>query len=295
MSTHKTAKRKTTMDIRALKGAGRLVSLTAYSAPMAKLVDPYVDVIIVGDSVGMVLYGMPSTLGVTLDMMIAHGKAVVRASDNACVVVDLPFATYQASPAQAFHSAARLLAETDAQAVKLEGGVEMAETVRFLCERGVPVMAHIGLMPQQANAMGGFKAQGIDERSAQRIFDAALAMEQAGAFCVVIEGTAEALAKRITEVLDVPTIGIGASPACDGQVLVAEDMLGAFSAYTPRFVKQYAEANAIMERAIRQYADEVRSGAFPESKHCFAYGKPLAISETGARTTIDSARVSNVS
>ncbi|MFM0643250.1 3-methyl-2-oxobutanoate hydroxymethyltransferase [Paraburkholderia bryophila] len=278
MSTHKAATRKTTIDIRALKGVGRLVSLTAYSAPMAKLVDPYVDVIIVGDSVGMVLYGMPSTLGVTLDMMIAHGKAVVRASGNACVVVDLPFATYQASPAEAFRSAARLLAETDAQAVKLEGGVEMAETVRFLCERGVPVMAHIGLMPQQANAMGGFKAQGIDERSAQRIFDAALAMEQAGAFCVVIEGTAEALAKRITEVLQVPTIGIGASPACDGQVLVAEDMLGAFSAYAPRFVKQYADTNAVMEDAIRQYADEVRSGAFPESKHCFAYGKPLAIS-----------------
>ncbi|WGS52762.1 3-methyl-2-oxobutanoate hydroxymethyltransferase [Paraburkholderia sp. D15] len=285
MSTHKTATRKTVTEIRSRKGAGSLVSLTAYSAPLAKLVDEHADVIIVGDSVGMVLYGMSSTLGVTLDMMIAHGKAVMRGSSRACVVVDLPFATYQESPAQAFRSAARLLAETDAQAVKLEGGAEMAETIRFLSERGVPVMAHIGLMPQQANTMGGFKAQGLDEHSAARILEDALAVEQAGAFCVVVEGTAEALAKRITDVLRVPTIGIGASPACDGQVLVTEDMLGAFSAYTPRFVKQYANVNTIVEQAIGQYASEVRGGAFPEPKHCFAYGKAIAQAERVVQAT----------
>lgn len=181
MSAHTTTNRKTVTSIRATKGAGSLVSLTAYSTPMARLVDAVADVIIVGDSVGMVLYGMPSTLGVTLDMMIAHGAAVVRGAQQACVVVDLPFATYQESPAQAFRSAARLLAETGAQAVKLEGGAEMADTIRFLTERGVPVMAHIGLMPQQANATGGFKAQGLEPRTAERIFAAARAVEQAGA------------------------------------------------------------------------------------------------------------------
>ncbi|KWD80682.1 3-methyl-2-oxobutanoate hydroxymethyltransferase [Burkholderia ubonensis] len=277
MSAHTTTNRKTVTSIRATKGAGTLVSLTAYSTPMARLVDAVADVIIVGDSVGMVLYGMPSTLGVTLDMMIAHGTAVVRGAQQACVVVDLPFATYQESPAQAFRSAARLLAETGAQAVKLEGGAEMADTIRFLTERGVPVMAHIGLMPQQANATGGFKAQGLEPRTAERIFAAARAVEQAGAFSVVIEGTAEALARHITAALAIPTIGIGASPACDGQVLVTEDMIGGFDAYTPRFVKRYADVGAVTRDAIAQYAHDVRRNAFPEAQHCFGVGKPLQL------------------
>ncbi|KUZ86286.1 3-methyl-2-oxobutanoate hydroxymethyltransferase [Burkholderia ubonensis] len=277
MSAHTTTNRKTVTSIRATKGAGSLVSLTAYSTPMARLVDAVADVIIVGDSVGMVLYGMPSTLGVTLDMMIAHGAAVVRGAQQACVVVDLPFATYQESPAQAFRSAARLLAETGAQAVKLEGGPEMADTIRFLTERGVPVMAHIGLMPQQANATGGFKAQGLEPRTAERIFAAALAVEQAGAFSVVIEGTAEALARHITAALAIPTIGIGASPACDGQVLVTEDMIGGFDTYTPRFVKRYADVGAVTRDAIAQYAHDVRHNAFPEAQHCFGVGKPLQL------------------
>ncbi|WP_321869378.1 3-methyl-2-oxobutanoate hydroxymethyltransferase [Burkholderia ubonensis] len=277
MSAHTTTNRKTVTSIRATKGAGSLVSLTAYSTPMARLVDAVADVIIVGDSVGMVLYGMPSTLGVTLDMMIAHGAAVVRGAQQACVVVDLPFATYQESPAQAFRSAARLLAETGAQAVKLEGGAEMADTIRFLTERGMPVMAHIGLMPQQANATGGFKAQGLEPRTAERIFAAARAVEQAGAFSVVIEGTAEALARHITTALAIPTIGIGASPACDGQVLVTEDMIGGFDAYTPRFVKRYADVGAVTRDAIAQYAHDVRHNAFPEAQHCFGVGKPLQL------------------
>ncbi|KWH36495.1 3-methyl-2-oxobutanoate hydroxymethyltransferase [Burkholderia cepacia] len=279
MSAHTRTTRKTVTAIRSTKGVGSLVSLTAYSAPMAKLVDEVADVIIVGDSVGMVLYGMPDTLRVTLDMMIAHGAAVVRGAAQACVVVDLPFSTYQESPAQAYRSAARLLAETGAQAVKLEGGSEMADTIRFLTERGIPVMAHVGLMPQQANATGGFRAQGMDPRSAAQVFDAACSAERAGAFSVVIEGTAEALARHLTETLTIPTIGIGASPACDGQVLVTEDMIGAFDAYTPRFVKRYADANTVMRDAIRQYANDVRQQVFPEPAHCFGYDKPLQLIE----------------
>jgi 3-methyl-2-oxobutanoate hydroxymethyltransferase len=245
---------------------------------MAKLVDLHADVIIVGDSVGMVLYGMPNTLGVTLDMMIAHGKAVVRGSARACIVVDLPFGSYQESPSQAFRSAARLLRETGAQAVKIEGGAEMVETVRFLRERGVPVMAHVGLMPQHMNTMGGFKAQGLTGAAAEKILSDALVLERAGAFAILIEGTAEALARRITEELTIPTIGIGASPACDGQVLVTEDMLGMFTEYTPKFVKRYADLSGLMSDAIAQYADDVRENTFPEATHCFAYGKPELIS-----------------
>ncbi|WP_321888505.1 3-methyl-2-oxobutanoate hydroxymethyltransferase [Paraburkholderia bannensis] len=277
MSTHSSSGRLSVAAVRARKGAGSLVSLTAYTTPMARLVDAQADIIIVGDSLGMVLYGMPSTLGVTLDMMVAHGAAVVRGSTRACVVIDMPFGSYQESPEQAFRSAARLLVETGAQAVKLEGGVEMAETIRFLTGRGIPVMAHIGLMPQQFNAFGGFKAQGLDERSAQSILEAALAVQDAGAFSVVIEGTAEALAKHLAETLEIPTIGIGASAACDGQVLVTEDMVGSFDTYTPRFVKRYAEVNIAMQSAIEQYANEVRQGIFPQQQHCFGYGKPLML------------------
>ncbi|WP_043245684.1 3-methyl-2-oxobutanoate hydroxymethyltransferase [Pseudomonas solani] len=269
MSTHAPIARLTVPAIRQRKGAGSLVSLTAYSTPMARWVDAHADLIIVGDSVGMVLYGMPSTLGVTLEMMIAHGQAVMRGSSRACVAVDLPFGSYQASPEQAFVSAARLLRETGAAAVKLEGGEEMAATVAFLVNRGVPVLAHIGLMPQQVNTMGGFKAQGRDAAGAERVRRDALAMQAAGAFAVVIEGTAEPLARQLSEELEIPTIGIGASPACDGQVLVTEDLLGLFGDYQPRFVKRYAELAPSIEQALAVYAGDVRAGRFPDMEHCF--------------------------
>lgn len=269
MSTHVRHNRLTIPAIQQRKGAGSLVVLTAYSLPMARWVDAHADLIIVGDSLGMVLYGMPSTLGVTLDMMIAHGQAVMRGAERACVVVDLPFGSYQASPEQAFHSAARILRETGAQGIKLEGGTEMADTVAFLVRRGIPVMAHVGLMPQQVNSMGGFKAQGRDPQSATKVRDDALAMQAAGAFSVVLEGIAEPLARSLSEELHIPTIGIGASPACDGQVLVTEDLLGLFGEYQPRFVKRYAELQPQIEQALGHYAREVRSGEFPGLEHCF--------------------------
>ena len=222
-------RRLTVRDIR--KRAEPIVCLTAYTAPMARLLDPHVDLLLVGDSLGMVLYGMESTVPVTLDMMIAHGAAVVRGSAHACVMVDLPFGSYQESPQQAFRSAARVLAETGCAGVKLEGGAEMAETVRFLSQRGVPVWSHIGLMPQAVN-VSGFRAQGRDAAEAERIMADARAVVDAGAFALLIEGTYEAAARAITEAVPVPTIGIGASPACDGQVLVTEDVLGLFAGFT---------------------------------------------------------------
>lgn len=269
MSSHLHHSRLTIPAIRQRKGAGSLVALTAYSLPMARQVDAHADVIIVGDSVGMVLYGMTSTLGVTLDMMIAHGLAVTRGASRACVVVDMPFGSYQASLEQAFINAARVLRETGAQGIKLEGGEEMAGTVDYLVKRGVPVMAHVGLMPQQVNNLGGFKAQGRDESSAAKVRRDALAMQAAGAFSVVLEGIAEPLARSLSEELTIPTIGIGASPACDGQVLVTEDLLGLFGEYQPRFVKRYAELQGVIDQALGEYASEVRSGRFPGMEHCF--------------------------
>lgn len=269
MSAQQQQARKTIPLIRQLKGAGKLVALTAYTTPMARRLDPYVDMMLVGDSLGMVIYGLSSTLAVSLDMMIAHGAAVVRGSTQACVVVDLPFGSYQASPAQAFQAAARVLSETGAQAVKLEGGAEMAETVRFLCERGVPVVSHIGLMPQQVNAVGGYKAQGMQNDGSDKILHDALALEAAGAFALVVECTAEAVGKRVTDALSIPVIGIGASPACDGQILVTEDMLGLAGDFTPKFVKHYARLGQEIEQAVASYADEVRKGVFPAAEHCF--------------------------
>jgi len=273
MSSHASLARLGVPDLTRRKGAGSLVSLTAYTTPMARLADRHADLIIIGDSLGMVLYGLPSTLAVTLEMMIAHGQAVLRGSSRALVAVDLPFGSYQASPEQAFASAARVLAETGAQAVKLEGGAEMADTVRFLTARGVPVLAHVGLMPQQLNALGGFRAQGRDAASAAKVRTDALAMQESGAFAVVLEGLAEPLARALTAELVIPTIGIGASPACDGQVLVSEDALGLFGDYTPRFVKRYAELLREADAALEQYAAEVRSGAFPTLGHCFGVEK----------------------
>ena len=228
-------------DIRARKGSAPLVVLTAYTTPMARLVDAHCDIALVGDSLGMVLHGMPSTLGVTMEMMILHGRSVVRGGQKAMVVIDMPFGSYEEGPAQAYRNAARLMAETGAPAVKLEGGAHMADTIAFLTKRGVPVMAHIGLTPQAVNTLGGYKVVGRDEEAARVMADA-LACEAAGAFSIVLEKVPVGLAGRITAALSIPTIGIGAGVDCDGQVLVVDDMLGLFTEFRPKFVKRYANA-----------------------------------------------------
>ncbi|MFD1625081.1 3-methyl-2-oxobutanoate hydroxymethyltransferase [Azospirillum griseum] len=274
MSASKSITRLSTPDLRARKGAEPIVCLTAYTAPMARLLDQHVDLLLVGDSLGMVVYGLDSTLPVSLDMMIAHGAAVVRASEQACVVVDLPFGCYQESPQAAFRASARVMQETGAQAVKLEGGLEMAETVAFLTARGIPVMGHVGLTPQSVNTLGGYKALGRDPAVAERIVADARAIAQAGAFSVVLEAVMEPLARRITEEIAIPTIGIGGSPACDGQVLVTDDMLGLFGQFQPKFVKRYAEMADTVTQAVASYAAEVRTRRFPGPEHCFGIKKP---------------------
>lgn len=264
------ARRLTVRDIQSRKGAEPVVCLTAYTTPMARMLDPHVDLLLVGDSLGMVLYGLPTTLGVTLDMMIAHGQAVVRGSTRAMVVVDMPFGSVQESPALAFRHAARVLAETSAAAVKIEGGREMAETIAFLVARGVPVMGHVGLRPQMVHALGGFRAQGRGDAEAEGLVDDARAVAEAGAFSMVVEGTVEDVAARLTETVAVPTIGIGASVACDGQVLVTEDVLGLFTDFTPRFVRRYADLAGAVEEAAAAYAADVRARRFPGPEHTFA-------------------------
>ena len=263
MSAEVKIRRKTSRDVRLMKAQTPIVVLTAYTAPMARLLDPHVDVLLVGDSLGMVLYGMDSTLGVTLDMMINHGLAVMRGSRNACVIVDLPFGGYQESKEQAFRNSARVMAETGCAGVKLEGGVEMAETIRFLVDRGIPVMAHVGLKPQSVNALGGFRAQGRTDEEAAQVLRDAQAVTEAGAFSVVIEGTIEPVARKVSEAIAIPTIGIGASVACDGQVLVTEDILGLAGDISPKFVKRFAHLGEHIDDAARVYADEVRNRVFP--------------------------------
>jgi 3-methyl-2-oxobutanoate hydroxymethyltransferase len=255
-------------DIRARKGGQPLVVLTAYSTPVARLVDAHCDIVLVGDSVGMVIHGLPSTLGVTMEMMILHGKAVVRGAAKAMPVIDMPFGSYEEGPQQAFRNASRLMAETGAPAVKLEGGQHMAETIAFLTARGVPVMAHVGLTPQSVNTLGGYKVVGRAEE-AEKVMADAKAIEAAGAFSVVLEKVPEGLAGRITQALAIPTIGIGAGAACDGQVLVVDDMLGLFTDFRPKFVKRYAELGKAADEAIAAYAAEVRSRAFPAAEHSF--------------------------
>ena len=277
MSASNLTARHSVPALRARKGGEPIVCLTAYTAPVARLLDPHVDILLVGDSLGMVVYGLDSTLPVTLDMMIAHGAAVVRASERACVVVDLPFGSYQESKEAAFRASARVMAETGAQAVKLEGGLEMAETVAFLTARGIPVMGHVGLTPQSVNTLGGYKAVGRDAAAAERIAADARAITEAGAFTLVIEGTMEQLARRITEEVAIPTIGIGGSPACDGQVLVTDDMLGLFGAFQPKFVKRYANLGETVGEAAATYAAEVRSRAFPRPEHCFGMKKAATV------------------
>jgi 3-methyl-2-oxobutanoate hydroxymethyltransferase len=265
-------RRLTVPQIQRRKAAGKteqpLVMLTAYTARQAQLLDAHCDMLLVGDSLGQVVYGLPSTLQVTLEMMIAHGAAVVRGSYHSVVIVDMPFGSYEQSPQQAYAAAARIMAETGCAAVKLEGGAAMAPTVRFLVERGIPVMAHVGLTPQAVNALGGYGARGRDKREHDKIVADGQAVQDAGAFAVVIEGVVEPIAVAITEALAIPTIGIGASAQCDGQVLVTEDMLGLFER-VPRFVRRYEELAETIAGAAERYAADVRARAFPGAEQTY--------------------------
>jgi 3-methyl-2-oxobutanoate hydroxymethyltransferase len=270
MSAQTQTKRITAADIALRKGGEPVVCLTAYDAPMARILDPHCDLLLLGDSVGMVVHGLPSTVGVTVDMMIMHGKAVMRAAEKAMVVVDMPFGSYEESPELAFRNASRILGETGAQAVKLESGRYAGATIRFLVDRGVPVMGHVGLRPQAVNVTGGFRAKGRTGAEREEIMAEARAAEEAGAFAIVIEGVSEELAREITNAVAIPTIGIGASPACDGQILVTQDMLGLFD-WTPKFVKRYASLKTAIDDAVRQYAGEVRSRTFPEPAQVYRF------------------------
>lgn len=260
-------------DIAARKGGVPIVCLTAYTTPVARIVDPHCDVVLVGDSVGMVLHGLPSTLGVTMEMMVLHGRAVARGLSRALMVIDMPFGSYEEGPAQAMRNAARLMAETGAAAVKLEGGRHMAETIAFLVARGVPVMGHVGLTPQSVNTLGGYRVQGR-AGDAERACADARAVAGAGAFAVVLEKVPEALAAAITAEVAIPTIGIGASAACDGQVLVVDDMLGLFTDFRPKFVRRYGELGRAASEAVAAYAADVRARAFPGPEHVFAEAAP---------------------
>jgi 3-methyl-2-oxobutanoate hydroxymethyltransferase len=272
MSVHEQSRRLTAPDIRARKGGEALVCLTAYHAHTARILDGYCDVILVGDSLGMVMHGLESTVPVTLDMMILQGNAVMRGAKHALVVIDLPFGSYEVSKEQAFASAARVLKETGCGAIKLEGGRRMAETIAFLVERGVPVMGHIGLTPQAINVLGSFRAQGRDETDWAPIEADARAVADAGAFSVVVEAVAEPLARRITAEVAIPTIGIGASATCDGQILVLEDMLG-LSPRVPKFVKRFGDLGPSIEAAVKSYAEEVRTRHFPAADHVYPMRK----------------------
>ena len=265
-------KRMTVPAIRGHKKDGKtdqpLVMLTAYTMRMAQLLDPHCEMLLVGDSLGQVIYGLPSTVPVTLEMMCAHGAAVVRGSWHALVAVDMPFGSYEGSPEEAFNSASRIMKETGCAAVKLEGGEAMAPTIDFLTHRGIPVIGHVGLTPQAVNVLGGYGARGKSADEARKILADAKAVAEAGAFCIVVEGVMERIAEKVTETVAVPIIGIGASPKCDGQVLVTEDMLGLFER-TPRFVKRYADMASEIGEAVGRYADEVRSRAFPTDEQTY--------------------------
>lgn len=300
MSSQGSAPKKRLMapDITAKKGVEPIVSLTSYHAHTAAIADKYCDFLLVGDSLGMVMHGYETTVPVPLDLMIMHGRAVVRGAKRSLVVVDMPFGTYEESPSVAFRNAARVMKETDCGAVKLEGGRRMAETIRFLVDRGIPVMAHIGLTPQSINVIGGFKSQGHTADQWQRIEEDARLVSEAGAFSVVLEAMAEPLARRITAAIPIPTIGIGAGAGCDGQILVMEDMLG-LSPRVPKFVKEFGAVGAAIEGAIKGYAEEVRAGTFPAVQHTYAMkpegqdglrpGTPQAASAAAAAQSVASA------
>jgi 3-methyl-2-oxobutanoate hydroxymethyltransferase len=269
MSVHNAQRRLLAPDITAMKGQGPIVSLTAYHAHTAAIADRYCDFLLVGDSLGMVMHGFETTVPVPMELMIMHGRAVVRGAKRALVVIDMPFGSYEESPAVAFRNAARMMKETDCGAVKIEGGRRMAETIRYLVDRGIPVMAHIGLTPQSVNVIGGFKAQGRRKEQWAAFEEDARQVAESGAFAVVLEALTEPLAARITASIDIPTIGIGASRACDGQILVLEDMLG-LSPRVPRFVKKFGKVGEAIEDAIRSYAEDVRTRAFPTPEHTYA-------------------------
>lgn len=275
MSKQTQTTRKTVRDMAAAKGGTPLVCLTAYDAPTAALLDAHADLLLVGDSVGMVVHGLASTVGVTMEMMILHGQAVMRGSSKAFVVVDMPFGSYETNADQAFLNAARIMKETGCQAVKIESGAYAAHQISHLVERGVPVMGHVGLRPQAIHVDGGFRAKGrtLDER--ERVMAEARAAEEAGAFAIVIEGVAEDLAAQITAAVACPTIGIGASSACDGQILVTPDMLG-LSDWTPKFVRRYANLNAVISEAAATYAGDVRARTFPGRAETYSLRKPEA-------------------
>ena len=272
MSVQTQSPRITVPQIRAHKGGEPIVCLTCYHAHTAKLLDQHVDLMLVGDSLGMVMHGLENTVGVTLDMMITHAKAVMRGSKHALVTVDMPFGSYEESPAVAFRNAARIMQETGATAVKLEGGARMAETIAYLTQRGIPVMGHIGLTPQMVHVKGGFRTVGREESEWPALLADAHAVSDAGAFAVVLEGMAEPLAARITREIAIPTIGIGASPACDGQVLVMEDMLG-LNPNPPKFVRQYAQLGPAIAAAVEAYAKDVRSRSFPGVENVYPMKK----------------------
>lgn len=262
--------RKTIAEIKAHKNKPEpLVCLTAYTARIAQILDQHCDLLLVGDSMGMVLYGMDNTRPVSLDMIINHGRAVVEGSQQACVVVDMPFGTYEDSPAQALENARRVMDETGCAGVKLEGGAEMAETIKTLVETGIPIIGHIGLMPQSVKEASGFRVQGRTAQSEAQLIADAKAIEAAGASAFVIEATIEGVSEAITNAVSVPTIGIGASAACDGQILVTEDMVGITGSHVPKFVKQYAQVSDIIDAAVEQYAAEVRSRAFPNADNLY--------------------------
>jgi 3-methyl-2-oxobutanoate hydroxymethyltransferase len=274
VSKHVVSRRVSVPDIAARKGGEKIVCLTAYTAPVAALLDPHVDLLLVGDSVGMVMHGLPSTLAVTLDMMILHGQAVMRGSSHALVVVDLPFGSYEASPQVAFDAAVRVIQATGCQAVKVESSERMAETVAFLVERGIPVLGHVGLRPQASLVDGGFKAKGRSAAERERVLAEARATDQAGAFAIVIEGVAQDLAGEVTQVVRAPTIGIGASSACDGQILVTDDMLG-MADWAPRFVRRYANLRGEITGAVTRYAADVRGLQFPDERETYTLRKAV--------------------
>ncbi len=275
MSAQRQIRRKTVKDIAAAKGSDPLVCLTAYDAPTAALLDPHCDVLLVGDSVGMVVHGLDSTVGVTMEMMILHGQAVMRASEQAFVVVDMPFGSYETNADQAFLNAARIMKETRCQAVKIESGAYAAQQISHLVDRGVPVMGHVGLRPQAVNVDGGFRAKGRSQDERARVIDEAHAADEAGAFAIVVEGVAEDLATEITELVSCPTIGIGASAKCDGQILVTDDMLGKFE-WTPRFVRRYGDVRTVISDSASAYADDVRNRRFPGDAETYALSKRKA-------------------
>jgi 3-methyl-2-oxobutanoate hydroxymethyltransferase len=264
MSSHRqeAVRRVTAPEIQARKGKTPIVCLTAYTAPMAELLDEHCDLLLVGDSVGMVVHGLPNTVGVTLDMMILHGQAVMRGSRRAMIVVDMPFGSYEGSAEVAYQNAARVMKETGCNAVKVEAGPTVAQNIEYMVRRGIPVMGHVGLRPQAVMVEGGFKAKGRADHERHRILDEARAAAEAGAFAIVVEGVAEGLAREITEAVDVPTIGIGASAGCDGQILVTDDMLGLFD-WTPKFVRRYGDIRGEIAKAVAAYADDVRNRTFP--------------------------------